>query len=109
MGHQHQLQRRTCSVDHLTVIPPTARPAIQLGQQPAFPGTASERLRLAGQLVGWDGKQLRLTVQIVAKLGGQNTVVVLHRRWTVERTFSWINRCRRTVRDYERLPSTTPR
>jgi putative transposase len=23
---------------------------------------------------------------------------------TVERTFSWINRCRRTVRDYERLP-----
>jgi transposase len=30
--------------------------------------------------------------------------VVLHRRWAVERTFSWINRCRRTVRDYERLP-----
>ncbi|WP_425565615.1 transposase [Pilimelia columellifera] len=25
-------------------------------------------------------------------------------RWCVERTFSWINRCRRTVRDYERLP-----
>jgi transposase len=22
----------------------------------------------------------------------------------VERTFSWINRCRRTVHDYERLP-----
>jgi transposase len=22
----------------------------------------------------------------------------------VERTFAWINRCRRTVRDYERLP-----
>jgi putative transposase len=22
----------------------------------------------------------------------------------VQRTFSWINRCRRTVRDYERLP-----
>ncbi|MGS2620119.1 transposase [Micromonospora sp. LZ34] len=30
-------------------------------------------------------------------------LVVLHRRWAVERTFSWINRCRRTVRDYERL------
>ncbi|PZG02770.1 transposase [Micromonospora deserti] len=26
------------------------------------------------------------------------------RRWCVERTFSWINRCRRTVRDYERRP-----
>jgi len=22
-----------------------------------------------------------------------------------ERTFAWINRCRRTVRDYERLPA----
>jgi putative transposase len=32
------------------------------------------------------------------------TFVVLHRRWAVERTFSWINRYRRTVRDYERLP-----
>ena len=58
----------------------------------------------AGQLVNWARTQLRLTVQIVAKLAGQTTFVVLHRRWCVERTFSWINRCRRTVRDYERLP-----
>jgi transposase len=43
-------------------------------------------------------------VQIVAKLAGQTTFVVLHRRWAVERTFSWINRYRRTVRDYERRP-----
>jgi transposase len=58
----------------------------------------------AGQLVGWAAQQLKLTVQIVAKLAGQTTFVVLHRRWAVERTFSWINRCRRTTRDYERLP-----
>jgi len=58
----------------------------------------------AGQLVGWATDQLKLTLQIVAKLAGQTTFVVLHRRWAVERTFSWINRCRRTVRDYERLP-----
>jgi transposase len=51
-----------------------------------------------------DDQQLRITVQIVAELAGQTTFVVLHRRWAVERTFSWINRCRRTVRDYERLP-----
>ncbi|WP_345478717.1 transposase, partial [Actinoplanes auranticolor] len=38
------------------------------------------------------------------KLAGQTEFVVLHRRWAVERTFSWVNRCRRTVRDYERLP-----
>jgi transposase len=58
----------------------------------------------AGQLVGWATQRLHLTVQIVAKLAGQTTFFVLHRRWAVERTFSWINRCRRTVRDYERLP-----
>jgi transposase len=57
-----------------------------------------------GTLVEWAAAQLSLTVQIVAKLAGQTTFVVLHRRWCVERTFSWINRCRRTVRDYERLP-----
>ncbi len=58
----------------------------------------------AGRLVGWAAARLALTVRIVAKLAGQSTFVVLHRRWAVERTFSWINRCRRTVRDYERLP-----
>ncbi|MGX7673696.1 transposase [Plantactinospora sp. DSM 117369] len=58
----------------------------------------------AGKLVDWAATRLALTVQIVAKLAGQTTFVVLPRRWCVERTFSWINRCRRTVRDYERLP-----
>ena len=48
---------------------------------------------------------LGLSVQIVSKLTGQTGFVVLPRRWCVERTFSWINRCRRTVRDYERLPA----
>jgi transposase len=58
----------------------------------------------AGKLVEWATTHLALTIQIVAKLAGQTGFVVLHRRWAVERTFSWINRCRRTVRDYERLP-----
>jgi transposase len=58
----------------------------------------------AGHLVDWTRTTLGLTVQIVRKLAGQTTFVVLHRRWCVERTFAWINRCRRTVRDYERLP-----
>lgn len=43
-------------------------------------------------------------MQIVAKLAGQIGFQVLPRRWVVERTLSWISRCRRTVRDYERLP-----
>jgi transposase len=55
-------------------------------------------------LVDWAATTLALTVQIVARLAGQTTFIVLPPRWCVERTFSWINRCRRTVRDYERLP-----
>jgi len=45
-----------------------------------------------------------LAVEVVAKLAGQVGFKILPRRWVVERTFSWISRCRRTVRDYERRP-----
>jgi hypothetical protein len=31
---------------------------------------------------------------------------VLPRRWVVERTFAWISKHRRTVRDYETLPAS---
>jgi transposase len=56
-----------------------------------------------GKLINW-AAAWGVTVQIVAKLTGQIGFIVLHRRWVVERSFSWINRCRRTVRDYERRP-----
>src|SRR5690606_10472182 len=59
----------------------------------------------AGKLVDYAATMLGITVQIVAKLAGQVGFVVLPHRWCVERTSSWINRCRRTVRDYERLPA----
>jgi transposase len=29
--------------------------------------------------------------------------VVIRRRWAVERTFAWVMKCRRLVRDYEQL------
>jgi transposase len=58
----------------------------------------------AGRLVDWAATTMHLTVTIVRKLIGQTTFQPLPRRWVVERTFSWINRCRRTVRDYERHP-----
>jgi putative transposase len=50
------------------------------------------------------GAGLGLVVEVVAKLADQVGFTVLPRRWVVERTFSWISRCRRTVRDYERQP-----
>jgi transposase len=54
--------------------------------------------------VVWAREVLRLTVEIVRKRPGQTTFEVLPLRWVVERTFAWISKHRRTVRDYERLP-----
>jgi transposase len=72
---------------------------------------AHRRIRLvwadggyAGQLVSWAAHTLRVTLQIVKRTDKHAGFVVLPRRWVVERTFSWITRYRRTVRDYERLP-----
>ena len=59
----------------------------------------------SGQLVAWAATVLGLAVDIVRKLAGQVGFQPLPRRWVAERTFAWINRCRRTVRDYERLPA----
>ena len=59
----------------------------------------------AGKLVAWAAATLHLVVQVVRKRPGQSTFEVLPRRWVVERTFAWISKHRRTVRDYERLPA----
>ena len=47
-----------------------------------------------GRLVGYARQLLRITVDIVRKREGQRTFEVLPRRWVVERTLSWISRCR---------------
>lgn len=59
----------------------------------------------AGRLVAYANKVLRLVVTIVRKQDGQVGFAVLPRRWVVERTLSWISRCRRLDHDYERLPA----
>ena len=58
----------------------------------------------AGRLVAYARQVLRVSVDIVRKRPGQRTFEVLPRRWVVERTLSWISRCRRLAHDYERLP-----
>jgi transposase len=42
------------------------------------------------------------TLQIVEKLGSSWTI--LPKRWIVERTFAWINTCKRLAKDYEVNP-----
>jgi hypothetical protein len=59
----------------------------------------------AGKLVAFARHYLRIAVEIVKQPEGQRTFEVLPRRWVVERTLSWISRCRRLSKDYERLPA----
>ena len=46
------------------------------------------------------------TVEVVKRPMGQKGFEVLPRRWVVERTIAWINRCRRLAKDYENLNRT---
>jgi transposase len=58
----------------------------------------------AGRLVTWAKAVLHLTITIVKRTDDIKGFVVLPRRWVVERTFGWLVRHRRLVRDYERKP-----
>ena len=60
-----------------------------------------------GTLLGWVKQSCGWVVQVVAKLVGQTTFVVLPRRWVVERTFGWLVRYRRLAQDYECLPANS--
>ena len=46
-------------------------------------------------------------LEIVEKLQGQKSFVVIAGRWVVERTFAWIGRNRLLSREHEELPSTS--
>jgi len=58
-----------------------------------------------GRLVSWAHTVLALTLTIVKRTDDTTGFVVLPRRWVVERTFGWLMRYRRLVRDYERRPA----
>ena len=47
----------------------------------------------------------RVNVEIV-KRSDLHTFVVLPKRWIVERTIAWLNRCRRLAKDWECLNNT---
>ena len=58
----------------------------------------------AGKLINWAKDKTNVTIEVVRRLPFMTGFVVLRRRWVVERTFAWIMKCRRLVRDYEQLP-----
>ena len=45
----------------------------------------------------------QLSIEIVKRSDQAKGFVVLPRRWVVERTLAWLNRCRRLAKDYENL------
>jgi transposase len=57
-----------------------------------------------GKLATW-ATTLKMTLAIVTRRN-PHSFEVLPRRWVVERTFAWISKHRRTVRDYEHLPAS---
>ena len=58
----------------------------------------------AGKLAAW-AAAVQMNIQVVRKRD-QHAFEILPRRWVVERTFAWISKHRRTVRDYEQLPAS---
>jgi transposase len=48
----------------------------------------------------------RWELEIVTRADGVSGFAPLPKRWIVERTFSWLNRCRRLAKDVENLART---
>ncbi len=46
------------------------------------------------------------TIEVVKRPDHARGFEVIPRRWVVERTIAWINRCRRLAKDYENLNRT---
>jgi transposase len=60
----------------------------------------------AGRFVRDARKIWDLAVAIVKRPDQAKGFVLLHRRWVVERSFAWLTKFRRLVRDDETLPAT---
>jgi transposase len=57
----------------------------------------------AGRLVRWAERQTHIVLEVVKRSAEQLGFAVIRRRWVIERTFAWIVKNRRFVRDYEQL------
>ena len=55
-----------------------------------------------GHLQDWAGQHLGLVLEVVRRSDDVRGFQALPRRWVVERSFAWLLRSRRLVRDYER-------
>lgn len=63
--------------------------------------------RSRGAFVDFAADELGVGVAIVTRAPDSKGFVVQARRWVVERTFAWLLKCRRLVRDYEELAESS--
>ena len=56
-----------------------------------------------GHLLRWAKDKTHIVLEVVKRSATQRGFAVIRRRWVVERTFAWIVKNRRFVRDYEQL------
>src|SRR5262245_40262303 len=77
-------------------------------------GGACKKLRLLwgdggyrGQLVAWVSDHMRFVLHVTLRPEGATGLVLLPRRWVVERTLAWLHQSRRLSKDYERLSKSS--
>ncbi len=97
MVHPASLQDRDSAV--LVLDDHTRRLFPFLGKIFADSAYGGPKLRKAIAKASW-------SIEVVKRNEGQQGFEVLPRRWVVERTIAWINRCRRLAKDYENLNRT---
>ena len=59
-----------------------------------------------GERAAQEAEKQGIRLEVVKLPQTRRGFVLLPRRWVVERSFAWLARFRRLVRDYERLPDT---
>ena len=69
----------------------------------AIDSASSPTAATPARLVSWAQDKTHVALEIVRRMPWMKGFVVIRRRWVVERTFAWIMKCRRLVRDYEQL------
>lgn len=98
----------------LHVTPATADDRAEVGRlAAAIQDATGESVELAFGDQGYTGpkpaaaaKEHGIALEVVKLPDAKRGFVLLPRRWVVERSFAWATRCRRLVKDYERLHTT---
>ncbi|MEO5953290.1 MAG: transposase [Chloroflexia bacterium] len=60
-----------------------------------------------GTLLDWGKACCKYVLEPVLRMADMNGFMMLPKRWVVERTSSWLGKCRRLSKDYEKPPKSS--